>query len=103
SQAQARGLALSVKLAPDLPALCADPQRLQQVITNLLSNAIKFTPEGEVTVSAELATNGSAAGVAITVADTGIGIAEDDHALIFDEFRQADGSSTRRYGGTGLG
>lgn len=103
SQAQARGLALSVKLAPDLPALCADPQRLQQVITNLLSNAIKFTPEGEVTVSAELATNGSATGVAITVADTGIGIAEDDHALIFDEFRQADGSSTRRYGGTGLG
>src|SRR5690606_21208428 len=103
SQAQTRGLALSVKLAPDLPALCADPQRLQQVITNLLSNAIKFTPEGEVTVSAELATNGSATGVAITVTDTGIGIAEDDHALIFAEFRQADGSSTRRYGGTGLG
>jgi len=87
---------------PDLPPLCVDPQRLKQILTNLLSNAIKFTPQGRVTVSAGLLANGGP-GIAITVADTGIGIAPEDQAIIFDEFRQADGSTTRAYGGTGLG
>ena len=103
AQAQARGLELDVELAPDLPALCVDPQRLQQIITNLVSNAIKFTPAGRVTVRAEVAGRSDSPAVAITVADTGIGIAPQDQTLIFDEFRQADGSTTRIYGGTGLG
>jgi len=103
AQAQARGLDLRIDLAPDLPALCVDPQRLQQVITNLLGNAIKFTPDGRVTISAQMSGAGDSAAIVITVADTGIGIAEKDQALVFDEFRQADGSTTRRYGGTGLG
>lgn len=103
AQAQARGLELRVELDPDLPAMCADPKRLQQIITNLLSNAIKFTPEGHVVVSASISPTGNGSGIIITVEDTGIGIDEKDHALIFDEFRQADGSTTRQYGGTGLG
>lgn len=102
AQAQARGLELITEVPPDLPPLCVDPQRLKQILTNLLSNAIKFTPQGRVTVSAGLLANGGP-GIAITVADTGIGIAPEDQAIIFDEFRQADGSTTRAYGGTGLG
>jgi len=78
-------------------------QRLQQVIRNLLSNAIKFTPEGHITVSAQALHEARQSCLAITVADTGIGIAEADQTIIFDEFRQADGSSTRAYDGTGLG
>ena len=66
---------------------------------NLLSNAIKFTPEGTVTVSIQ----GQAQEIAIVVADTGIGIPEHALGLIFEEFRQADSSTTRQYGGTGLG
>lgn len=102
-QAQARRLALVADLPADLPPVCVDAQRLQQVIRNLLSNAIKFTPEGHITVSAQALHEARQSCLAITVADTGIGIAEADQTIIFDEFRQADGSSTRAYDGTGLG
>src|SRR5690606_36201665 len=91
------------ELPPDLPALCADAQRLQQIISNLVSNAIKFTPQGRVTVSADVIASAAGPRLAISVSDTGIGIAEADLPFIFDEFRQVDGSTTRAYGGTGLG
>ncbi len=84
---------------PDLPSIRSDQDKLKQILINLLSNAAKFTEEGAVTISARRK-NG---GVAIAVADTGIGIPEDKIALIFEEFRQADSSTTREYGGTGLG
>lgn len=77
----------------------ADPIRLQQIVNNLLSNAAKFTEQGSITAKARLE-NGS---VIISVADTGMGIAQDKLNIIFERFRQADQSSTRRAGGTGLG
>ncbi len=82
-----------------LPQLTTDEDKLKQILINLLSNAIKFTETGTVTVAA-----GARAGqIAITVADTGIGIPADALELIFEEFRQVDSSTTRKYGGTGLG
>jgi signal transduction histidine kinase/CheY-like chemotaxis protein len=82
-----------------VPPLYTDRDKLKQILMNLLSNAVKFTEAGTVTVSAR----GERTGVAIQVADTGIGIPEDSLQLIFEEFRQLDSSPTRRYGGTGLG
>jgi CheY-like chemotaxis protein/CHASE3 domain sensor protein len=77
-----------------------DPQRLGQVLKNLLSNAVKFTERGEVALRVSPAPSG---GVAFAVHDTGIGIPEDQQEVIFEAFRQADGSTHRKYGGTGLG
>jgi signal transduction histidine kinase/DNA-binding response OmpR family regulator/CHASE3 domain sensor protein len=77
-----------------------DAQRLAQILKNLLSNAFKFTHEGEVTLRVETRPNGS---IAFSVSDTGIGIPPDQQDLIFDVFRQADGSTHRKFGGTGLG
>ena len=82
-----------------LPLMVVDEEKLRQILINLLSNAAKFTSHGSIRVEAR-AQNGS---VAITVADTGIGIPADKIGLIFEEFEQADASSTRVYGGTGLG
>ncbi|MDP9246229.1 MAG: ATP-binding protein [Chloroflexota bacterium] len=83
----------------DVPPILADRARFRQVLVNLMSNAVKFTDKGTVTVAAS-----SAEGwVTIAVSDTGIGISPEAQAYIFDEFRQADASTTRRYGGTGLG
>jgi signal transduction histidine kinase len=90
---------LKKQCAPDLPLLVTDEERLRQILMNLLSNAIKFTLEGAVTVSIQ----GQAKEMAISVADTGIGIPEHALGVIFEEFRQADSSTTRQYGGTGLG
>ncbi len=81
-------------------SLTTDKQRIEQVIKNLLSNAFKFTPEGG-TVTLAFTHHNSR--MAISVADTGIGIPEDKQKLIFEAFQQADGSTSRRYGGTGLG
>ncbi|MBI2207415.1 MAG: PAS domain-containing protein [Candidatus Rokubacteria bacterium] len=84
-----------------LPAMRSDRQKVKQIVLNLLSNALKFTSEGVVRVSA---TYDTAAGtVAITVQDTGIGVAPEDQERIFEDFRQADNSPTREYGGAGLG
>ena len=79
--------------------LRTDGAKLQQIVTNLVSNAIKFTAEGSVTVEVR----GDAGGGIIAVKDTGIGIRPEDQRIIFEEFRQLDGSATRTYGGTGLG
>ncbi|HEY4097931.1 MAG TPA: response regulator [Baekduia sp.] len=100
-----KGLELSVFLADDVPhAVRGDRGRLAQVLTNLLSNAVKFTPEGEVSVDVRLEhMEGEDAVVAFDVSDTGIGIQEKDLARLFESFQQADASTTRRFGGTGLG
>jgi two-component system sensor histidine kinase/response regulator len=81
-----------------------DPTRLRQIITNLLGNAIKFTQTGEVTVGANLLSESATeARWRLFVRDTGIGIPKESQDLIFESFTQANGSTTRRYGGTGLG
>jgi signal transduction histidine kinase/ActR/RegA family two-component response regulator len=94
-----RPIELKQEVAPDLPTIRADSMRVRQVILNLLSNATKFTEEGHIILRA-WADNEQ---ITISVKDTGIGIALEHQALIFEEFRQVDGSSTRRTGGTGLG
>ncbi len=103
--AHGKGLELSVFLADDVPrAVRGDRGRVAQVLTNLLSNAVKFTPEGEVSVDVCCRSiDGDVVTVELTVADTGIGIAEKDLARLFESFQQADASTTRRFGGTGLG
>jgi len=99
--AEDRGLDFHVQLEEGLPALLyTDGQRLKQIINNLLSNAFKFTPEGQISM---LIQQGSAKTVAISVADTGIGIAKDKQQAVFEAFQQGDGSTSRHYGGTGLG
>jgi signal transduction histidine kinase len=84
-----------------LPRVLADHQRLRQILNNLVSNAIKFTEKGAVHITAKLNETGDYA--TITVRDTGIGIAPEHIPVIFEQFRQVDNSSTRRFGGTGLG
>jgi signal transduction histidine kinase len=97
--ANGKQLALISDLPPDLPPARGDERRIAQVLLNLVGNAIKFTDNGEVAVRASAA-NGS---FTIAVCDTGPGISEADQRKIFDEFQQADTSSTRKKGGTGLG
>jgi len=93
--------------AADVPrTLIGDPLRLRQVIVNLLTNAVKFTNQGGIVLDADVARADTGSGNALirfTVTDTGIGIAADKNASIFNAFSQADSSTTRRYGGTGLG
>jgi signal transduction histidine kinase len=98
-QAVAKGIDSSVTVEPDLPLIAADPDRLTQILLNLVGNAVKFTEQGHVQSTVCRVGNG----VEISVADTGIGIAPEAQTAIFDEFRQADASTTRRFGGTGLG
>ncbi|MDL2216415.1 response regulator [Desulfovibrio sp. OttesenSCG-928-M14] len=87
------------------PLVVADEQRMTQVLTNLLSNAVKFTPdEGRVTLRVELkGEDATSVALRISVTDTGIGITEQQIARLFNPFEQADGSISRKYGGTGLG
>lgn len=98
--ADAKGIALTVRLAPDAGPVSGDPGRLQQIIWNLLSNAIKFTPRGG---KVELVLERVSSHIEISVTDTGVGIKPHFLAHVFERFRQADGSTTRRYGGLGLG
>ncbi|WP_339481370.1 response regulator [Pseudomonas sivasensis] len=96
-----RKLGFQVEIQPGAPImLYTDRQRLEQILKNLLSNAVKFTEQGQVSLSVSSASEG---GIAFTVRDSGIGIAPDQQESIFEAFRQADGTTNRRYGGTGLG
>ena len=97
--AQNKKLALKTEVAKSLPIGLGDEQRLTQVLLNLVGNAIKFTDAGEVRVTAK-AVNGH---FAVSVADTGPGIPEQEQTRIFDQFHQVDGSLTKAKGGTGLG
>ncbi len=100
-QAEARGLAFEAMVPGGrLRLRIGDPLRLQQVLQNLVGNAIKFTPLGEVRLTAADLDDGA---LSIEVRDTGIGMTAEQVARIFDEFEQADGSTTRRFGGSGLG
>ena len=102
-QAESKGLALRVELAPALPErIMADPVRLRQILVNMVGNAVKFTEKGHVRVQCALDATPPAR-LLVTVEDTGIGIPPDKLRQIFDAFNQGDGSTTRRYGGTGLG
>jgi len=104
-RAQQKGLELLCEIGPDVPAcLIGDPLRIRQVLVNLAGNAIKFTDAGEVAI--EIAIDGRSedqAELHVRVRDTGIGVPEEKQKLIFDAFSQVDGSTTRKYGGTGLG
>ena len=112
-QAQEKELQFVTHISPDLPSeITTDPQRLSQIIRNLLSNAFKFTLKGEVRLEAALPKPGmdfSRSRLApnetfmLSVSDTGIGIPESKKKLIFQSFTQADGSTSRKFGGTGLG
>ena len=90
---------LEKRVEPDLPRLFTDPEKLKQILVNLLSNAVKFTEEGRITV----AIRHTDEELAIAVSDTGTGIPEDKLGVIFEGFHQVDSSTTRKYGGAGLG
>lgn len=104
-RAHKKGLELLCHVAPDIPSvLVGDPNRLRQVIVNLLGNALKFTERGHILIRVEKDRMRSAPGALIfSVSDTGIGIPADKLAAVFQSFTQADSSTTRKYGGTGLG
>jgi two-component system, sensor histidine kinase and response regulator len=104
-RAHEKGLHLTLEVVPEAPdTVHGDPLRLRQVLINLISNAIKFTDRGDVTVRvAPLPDAGEPRQLLFTVADTGIGIPSDKLGMIFEPFCQADTSTTRRFGGTGLG
>ena len=105
SKAMEKDLELACRISPALPErLIGDPSRLRQIIVNLVGNAIKFTDHGEILVEVDSQTyDDSSVELHFSVKDTGIGIPAAKQELIFDEFSQADSSTTRRFGGTGLG
>ena len=104
-QAEAKNICLEFAIANDIPiAICGDPNRLRQIIVNLLGNAIKFTETGKVTVKVEVCCEDApSVGLRFEVHDTGIGVSGEAQSRIFESFSQADGSTTRKHGGTGLG
>ena len=97
--AHVKKLTLRSHIDSTLPQAWADPHQIRQVLVNLIGNAIKFTTNGEIVISAAVVSGA----LEVVVTDTGEGIPTEAQAFIFDEFRQADGSSRRRHGGTGLG
>jgi len=102
-RAQEKGLEVGIDFDAGAPATCiGDPHRLRQVLTNLLGNAVKFTAQGRVSVGYQCLSE-SPGQVHFWVSDTGIGIPADKQQAVFDAFNQADNSTTRNYGGTGLG
>src|SRR4029453_6035386 len=106
-RAHRKGLEVVCSVQPDIPdALIGDAGRLRQILLNLVSNAIKFTPSGEVVCQVGPANEPAAQGqvrLRFTVRDTGIGIPREKQSTIFRAFEQEDTSTTRKYGGTGLG
>ncbi|HXJ39059.1 MAG TPA: response regulator [Bryobacteraceae bacterium] len=103
--AHEKGLELICDIRSEVPDyVIGDPARIRQIVINLLGNAIKFTEHGEVALGASVdASESGSVRVHFTVRDTGIGISHEKQAIIFEAFTQADGSTTRKFGGTGLG
>ncbi len=101
--AQQKNLQFINAIPEDLPNALADENRLQQILHNLIGNAIKFTPSGTIEVSAQVISSDQEELLSVTISDTGIGIAQDKFDQIFQSFEQAEGSTAREYGGTGLG
>jgi PAS domain S-box-containing protein len=103
-KARAKGIVLLCRLSPRVAnAILGDPTRLRQILINLLGNAVKFTDAGEVVLTVQNAETGQSGEIEFAVSDTGIGIPAEKLETIFDNFTQADSSTTRKYGGTGLG
>ena len=104
-QAHTKGLEFAIDVHPDVPDdLVGDPVRLGQILLNLAGNAVKFTEQGEVVINVDVSSvTEESVELHFAVRDTGIGITPEKHAPIFHAFAQADGSTTRKYGGTGLG
>jgi PAS domain S-box-containing protein len=103
-KAHAKGIRLASRLMPGLAtALIGDPTRLRQVLINLLGNAIKFTESGEVVLAVQNHQSGKSGEIGFAVSDTGVGIPPEKLETIFNDFTQADASTTRKHGGTGLG
>ena len=104
-EAEKKGLDFNLHISPQIPFLLrGDPQYLRQIMINLISNAIKFTDDGRIDIHIfPVVSPGPDINLRFEVTDTGIGISENAQAKIFDKFSQADESTTRRYGGTGLG
>ena len=105
-RAAEKGLEIACRIAPDIPdRLIGDPGRIRQILINLISNAIKFTERGEVAVDVSVAEQdmGDQLWLDFSVRDTGIGIPAEKQAAVLEAFTQVDASTTRRYGGTGLG
>lgn len=103
-EAHEQGLRLYLDMPAYLPAkVIGDPLRLGQVLNNLLGNAVKFTPEGEVILTVDAVTEGDQVRLLFRVSDTGLGMREDQIQSLFESFSQLDASTTRKYGGTGLG
>src|SRR5262249_44671407 len=115
-RAHQKGLELAVDIRPDVPdQVVVDPVRLRQIVTNLVNNALKFTDQGEVDVEVKCEGHSGVSNLPrgleeradrllqFSVRDSGIGIPPAKRVLIFEPFCQADGSTTRKYGGTGLG
>jgi signal transduction histidine kinase/AmiR/NasT family two-component response regulator/HPt (histidine-containing phosphotransfer) domain-containing protein len=100
-----KGLKLQAAITQDVPRyVIGDPARLQQILNNLISNALKFTQQGSVKIALNVASRDEKiVHIALSVADTGIGIAPEKQKLVFEKFRQAEDSTARKYGGTGLG
>jgi two-component system, sensor histidine kinase RpfC len=104
-QAQSKGISFNVHISPDTPFLLrGDKLHLKQIIINLISNAIKFTHEGTIEIYVKpIAANEKMVKIRFEIIDTGIGIAENEKPILFNKFTQADESTTRKFGGTGLG
>jgi len=104
SEARARGIEFKVNKSEDVPStMCSDASRIYQCLVNLINNAIKFTEKGHVHLNVSSEKTESETLIRFDVEDTGIGIAAEKLDLIFEQFTQAEGSTTRKYGGTGLG
>jgi PAS domain S-box-containing protein len=104
-KAEEKGIHLIADFDPNIPpVLTSDSVRITQILTNLVGNAVKFTSDGSVTLDLKLVNiSGEDAGILFVVRDTGVGIAENKHSSVFNEFEQAGAEITREYGGTGLG
>lgn len=98
-----RPIQFGINMESTIDTIESDAQKLQQILVQLLTNALKFTERGRIDLTIQALNEGGKDFVKIAVADTGIGIKREDQEIIFEDFRQLDGSSTRQYGGTGLG